>query len=43
MNVIVVDWSGSSFDQYDQAVANTRVVGAVIAELIKALHNTTSP
>lgn len=41
MNVIVVDWSGDSFDQKDQAVANTRVVGAVIAELIKALHNTT--
>ena len=41
MNVIVVDWSGGSFDQYDQAVANTRVVGAVISELVKALHNTT--
>jgi hypothetical protein len=41
MNVMVVDWSGGSFDQYHQAVANTRVVGAVIAELIKALHNTT--
>ena len=41
MNVIVVDWSGGSFDPYDQAVANTRVVGAVISELVIALHNTT--
>jgi hypothetical protein len=24
MNVIVVDWSGGSFDQYDQAVANAK-------------------
>jgi hypothetical protein len=41
MNVIVVDWSGGSFDPYDQAVVNTQVVGAVISELVKALHNTT--
>jgi hypothetical protein len=36
-----VDWSGGSFDPYDQAVVNTQVVGAVISELVKALHNTT--
>ncbi|XP_076115296.1 inactive pancreatic lipase-related protein 1-like [Mytilus galloprovincialis] len=42
MNIIVVDWSGGAFDPYDQAVANTRVVGAVIAELVKRLHNVTN-
>ena len=37
----MVDWSGGAYDTYPQSVANTRVVGAVIAELVKTLHNST--
>lgn len=40
MNVIAVDWSkGADNINYIQAAANTRVVGATIANLIKELHN----
>jgi pimeloyl-ACP methyl ester carboxylesterase len=37
MNVIVVNWSKGSQFPYTQATANTQVVGAEIAKLIKAL------
>ena len=37
MNVIVVNWKHGATLLYSQAVANTRVVGAQIAELIKFL------
>ncbi|KAM7299909.1 pancreatic triacylglycerol lipase [Ixodes scapularis] len=40
-NVIVVDWSHGSRPPYTRATANTRVVGAELAHLIKALHNST--
>lgn len=36
-NVIIVDWSGGNGLPYGQATVNTRVVGAVIANLIKSL------
>ncbi|KAK3612361.1 hypothetical protein CHS0354_011082, partial [Potamilus streckersoni] len=39
-NVLVVDWGKGSRVGYDQAVANTRVVGAEIARLIKRLEET---
>lgn len=35
-NVIIVDWSSGNLFPYDQACANARVVGAQIAEMIKA-------
>lgn len=37
VNVIVVDWAEGSTLPYEQAVANTLVVGAVVANLIKKL------
>ena len=37
-NVIVIDWSSGSNFPYTQATANTRVVGAEIAKLIKTLQ-----
>ncbi|XP_063430812.1 pancreatic triacylglycerol lipase-like [Mytilus trossulus] len=37
-NVILVDWGGGSKLPYTQATANTRVVGALIAKLIKLLQ-----
>ncbi|KAL4235957.1 hypothetical protein ACF0H5_004345 [Mactra antiquata] len=36
-NVILLDWGGGSSIPYTQATANTRVVGAVLAKLIKVL------
>nr|XP_042906571.1 pancreatic triacylglycerol lipase-like [Parasteatoda tepidariorum] len=39
-NVIIVDWSGSNRFPYTIAVANTRVVGAVIAQFINYLYKT---
>ena len=40
-NVITVNWEkGAKLTDYRQAAANTRVVGAMIAELMKALHKT---
>lgn len=40
MNVIVVDWEIGAALPYGQAAANTRVVGAQIAQLITFLHDT---
>ncbi|KAF8791254.1 Pancreatic triacylglycerol lipase like protein [Argiope bruennichi] len=37
-NIIIVDWSGGNKPPYYQATANTRVVGAEIDLLIKALE-----
>ena len=37
MNVIVVGWSGGAGFPYNQAVANTRVVGAQVAGLLHVL------
>ena len=37
-NVILVDWGSGSNFPYTQATANTRVVGAEIAKLIKTLQ-----
>jgi hypothetical protein len=39
MNVIVVDWGRGSGFPYNQAAANTRVVGAVIAAMIRFLND----
>lgn len=42
VNVVIVDWVGGAGVAYDQAVTNTRLVGAQIAQLIRALmevHN----
>ena len=36
-NVVLVDWGGGSKPPYTQATANTRVVGAEIAKLIRVL------
>ncbi|XP_071119067.1 pancreatic triacylglycerol lipase-like [Haliotis cracherodii] len=36
-NVIIIDWGGGSAPPYTQATANTRIVGAVIAQLITYL------
>ncbi|XP_052686466.1 pancreatic triacylglycerol lipase-like [Crassostrea angulata] len=38
LNVILIDWGGGSSFPYTQATANTRVVGAEIAKLIKILQ-----
>ncbi|XP_035206598.1 pancreatic triacylglycerol lipase-like isoform X2 [Stegodyphus dumicola] len=38
-NVFLVDWSGGDGPLYEQAVANTRVVGAELALFIKTLQN----
>ncbi|KAL8596193.1 hypothetical protein ACOMHN_021233 [Nucella lapillus] len=40
-NVVIVDWAFGSLSLYGQATANTRVVGAMIAQLITFLQNTT--
>ncbi|GIY08140.1 pancreatic lipase-related protein 3 [Caerostris extrusa] len=40
-NVFYVDWSGGDGSLYEQAVANTRVVGAEIAAFIKELQKRT--
>ena len=41
-NVIDVVWTKGAYDGYSQAVANTRVVGALLANMVKFLHNTTN-
>ena len=42
MNVIVYDWSlGADNIQYTQAVANTRVAGALLAKMLKQIHAST--
>ena len=38
VNVIVVVWAEGAKDNYIRAVANTRVVGAVTANMIKLLQ-----
>ena len=42
MNVINVDWSQgtASLISYDKSAANTRVVGATIGNMVRALMNT---
>ncbi|XP_056013680.1 inactive pancreatic lipase-related protein 1-like [Ostrea edulis] len=41
MNVITVDWSnGADFFNYDTPTANTRVVGATVGNMVKALKDT---
>ena len=40
-NVIMVDWSRGSLPPYIQATGNTRLIGAMIAELIKFLLSQT--
>ena len=42
VNVIAVVWTKGTNDGYCQAVANTRVVGALLANMVKILHNTTN-
>lgn len=37
-NVILLDWGGGSAIPYTQATANTRVVGAELAKLIRVLQ-----
>ena len=37
-NVVIVDWGSGSLALYGQATANTRVVGAMIAQLITFLQ-----
>jgi pancreatic triacylglycerol lipase len=37
-NVILLDWGGGSKPPYTQATANTRVVGAELAKLIRVLQ-----
>jgi pancreatic triacylglycerol lipase len=39
MNVITVDWSGGNQFPYDQAVANTVIVAAVIRQLLQVMIN----
>ena len=41
-NVILVDWSGGSKTEYEQAAGNTRLVGVQIAELIRFLISSNS-
>ncbi|XP_045159715.2 pancreatic triacylglycerol lipase-like [Mercenaria mercenaria] len=41
-NVILLDWGGGSKPPYTQATANTRVVGAELAKLIRVLMDKTS-
>ncbi|XP_076440985.1 pancreatic triacylglycerol lipase-like [Babylonia areolata] len=41
-NVVLVDWGSGSLALYGQATANTRVVGAMIAQLIQFMQNVTS-
>ncbi|KAK3743241.1 hypothetical protein QZH41_005614 [Actinostola sp. cb2023] len=40
-NVIEVNWAGGARQLYDQATANTRLVGSQVAELIKFLNRNT--
>ncbi|XP_056013685.1 inactive pancreatic lipase-related protein 1-like [Ostrea edulis] len=41
MNVITVDWSrGTTGFSYDKSTANTRVVGATVGNMVKALKDT---
>jgi len=40
-NVVLVDWGSGSLALYGQATANTRVVGAMIAQLITFMQNKT--
>lgn len=40
-NVVIVNWLFGSINLYGQATANTRVVGAMIAQLINFLQNAT--
>ncbi|KAK7100886.1 hypothetical protein V1264_023753 [Littorina saxatilis] len=40
-NVVLVDWGSGSLALYGQATANTRVVGAMIAQLIMFMKNVT--
>lgn len=40
-NIILVDWFRGGFPPYLQAAGNTRLVGAMIAELIKFLISQT--
>lgn len=42
VNVIVVVWAEGAKDNYIRAVANTRVVGAVTANMIKLLQRSSS-
>ncbi|CAG2232273.1 PLRP1 [Mytilus edulis] len=42
VNVIVVNWKDGANDNYFRAVANTRVVGAVTANMIKLLQRSSS-
>ncbi|GBM18041.1 Pancreatic triacylglycerol lipase [Araneus ventricosus] len=37
-NIIIVDWSGGNKPPYYQATANTRVVAAEVAQVVKALE-----
>jgi len=41
-NIIIVDWSNGAKSSYEQAVGNTRMVGAQLAELIRFLVNNTN-
>nr|KAG5709788.1 hypothetical protein BaRGS_032612 [Batillaria attramentaria] len=41
-NVILVEWKDGAATLYGQATANTRIVGAQIAQLIEYLQNTTN-
>lgn len=41
-NIIIVDWSNGAKAPYEQAVGNTRMVGAQMAELIRFLVNSTN-
>nr|KAG5709787.1 hypothetical protein BaRGS_032611 [Batillaria attramentaria] len=41
-NVILVEWKDGAAQLYGQATANTRIVGAQIAQLIEYLKNTTN-
>jgi pancreatic triacylglycerol lipase len=36
--VIVIDWKGGSSPPYYQAVANTRLVGAIVAHMIVSIY-----
>ena len=38
VNVLVVDWVGGSGPPYTQAVANIRLVGAIVGRFIQILH-----
>jgi len=35
VNVIAVVWTKGAYDGYSQAVANTRVIGALLANMVK--------